>query len=103
MNQKSSVIQILKSVQRVLTSDMKISMDGRGRYLDNIFIERLWRPLKQEAVYLHELTDGFVAERVIREWIKFYNTDRPHTAPFILTLEPPANWGRFMITKPDTP
>ena len=84
-------------------ADVKISMDGRWRYLDNIFIERLWLPLKLEAVYLHELTDGFVAERVIREWIKFYNTDRPHTAPFILTLEPPANWGRFMITKPDTP
>ena len=59
---------------------VKISMDGRGRYLDNIFIERLWRSLKQEAVYLHELTDGFVAERVIGEWITFYNTDRPHTA-----------------------
>jgi len=59
---------------------VKISMDGRGRYLDNIFIERLWRSLKQEAVYLHELTDGFVAERVISEWITFYNTDRPHTA-----------------------
>jgi putative transposase len=56
-------------------ADVKISMDGRGRYLDNIFIERLWRSLKQEAVYLHELTDGFVAERVIREWITFYNTD----------------------------
>ena len=59
---------------------VKVSMDGRGRYLDNIFIERLWRSLKQEAVYLHELTDGFVAERVISEWITFYNTDRPHTA-----------------------
>jgi putative transposase len=59
---------------------VKISMDGRGRYLDNIFIERLWRSLKQEAMYLYELTDGFVAERVIREWIKFYNIDRPHTA-----------------------
>jgi putative transposase len=59
---------------------IKISMDGRGRYLDNIFIERLWRSLKQEAVYLHELTDGFVAKRVIDEWITFYNTDRPHTA-----------------------
>ena len=59
---------------------VKISMDGRGCYLDNIFIERLWRSLKQEAVYLHELTDGFVAERVISEWIMFYNTDRPHTA-----------------------
>ena len=61
-------------------ADVKISMDGRGRYLDNIFIERLWRSLKQEAVYLRELTDGFVAERVIGEWITFYNTDRPHTA-----------------------
>jgi putative transposase len=39
---------------------VKISMDGRGRYLDNIFIEGLWRSLKQEAVYPHELTDGFV-------------------------------------------
>lgn len=55
-------------------------IDGRGRYLDNIFIERRWRSLKQEAVYLHELTDVFVAECVIREWITFYNTDRPHTA-----------------------
>ncbi len=59
---------------------IKISMDGRGRYLDNIFIERLWRSLKQEAVYLHELTDGFVAKRVIRNWITFYNSERPHTA-----------------------
>jgi putative transposase len=40
-------------------SDIKISMVGRGRYLDNIFIERLWRLLKQEAVYLHEITDSF--------------------------------------------
>ncbi len=57
-----------------------ISMDGRGRYMDNIFIERLWRSLKYEAVYLHELTDGFKAERVIGEWIDFYNTERPHSA-----------------------
>ena len=57
-----------------------ISMDGRGRCMDNIFIERLWRSLKYEAVYLHEMTDGFAAERVIGEWIAFYNTDRPHSA-----------------------
>jgi putative transposase len=61
-------------------ADVKISMDGRGRYLDNIFIERLWRSLKQEAVYLHELQDGFQAKRVIKDWIRFYNTERPHTA-----------------------
>ncbi len=57
-----------------------ISMDGRGRCMDNIFIERLWRSLKYEAVYLHELVDGFVAERVIGEWIDFYNTERPHSS-----------------------
>ena len=55
-------------------------MDERSRYLDNIFIERLWRSLKQEAIYLYELQDGFQAERVIRSWISFYNADRPHTA-----------------------
>jgi len=59
---------------------VSISMDGRGRCMDNIFIERLWRSLKYEAVYLHELTDGFKAERVIGEWIDFYNTERPHSA-----------------------
>ncbi len=57
-----------------------ISMDGRGRCMDNIFIERLWRSLKYEAVYLHELADGFQAERVIGDWIDFYNTERPHSA-----------------------
>ncbi len=59
---------------------VQVSMDGRGRCMDNIFIERLWRSLKYEAVYLHELTDGFRAERVIDEWIDFYNTERPHSA-----------------------
>ena len=55
-------------------------MDGRGRYLDTIFIERLWRSLKQEAIYLSELQDGFQAQRVIQDWIDFYNTERPHSA-----------------------
>ncbi len=64
-----------------------ISMDGRGRCMDNRashrpmgLIERLWRSLKYEAVYLHDLTDGFKAEQVIGEWIGFYNTERPHSA-----------------------
>ena len=59
---------------------IRCSMDGRGRCLDNVFIERLWRSLKYEAVYLHELADGFVAQRVIDEWIEFYNDVRPHSA-----------------------
>ncbi len=61
-------------------ADVAISMDGRGRCMDNVFIERLWRSLKYEAVYLHELADGFTAERVIGDWIDFYNTARPHSA-----------------------
>ena len=44
---------------------VRISMDGRGRFLDNIFIERLWRSLKYEAVYLHELTSGLEARGII--------------------------------------
>ena len=42
--------------------------------------ERLWRLLEYEAVHLHELADGFHAERVISDWIEFYNTERPHSA-----------------------
>ena len=60
-------------------AEVTISMDGRGRCMDNIFIERLWRSLKYEAVYLHELTDGFKAEQVIGDWVNFYNTERPHS------------------------
>ena len=77
-------------------ANVKISMDVRGRYLDNIFIERLWRSLKQEAVYLHELQDGFQAKRVIKDWINFYNTERPHTA---LDKRPPDD--AFFDTEPN--
>ena len=59
---------------------VRVSMDGRGRYLDNIFIERLWRSLKYEAVYLQDIADGFAAQRVVDDWINFYNQERPHAA-----------------------
>ena len=65
---------------QVLAAGIRCSMDGRGAYLDNVFIERLWRSLKYEAVYLHELADGFQAERVIGAWFSFYNASRPHSA-----------------------
>ena len=65
---------------RLHDADVQISMDGRGHCMDNIFIERLWRSLKYEAVYLVEMTDGFHAERVIGEWIEFYNATRPHSS-----------------------
>ena len=65
---------------RLQAAGIRISMDGRGRYMDNIFIERLWRSLKYEAIYLHEIADGFQARRLIRDWIGFYNAERPHSA-----------------------
>ena len=61
-------------------------MDGRDRYLAIIFIERLWHSQKYVAVYLHELMDGFVAERVIGEWINYYDTERRHSSPGDKTL-----------------
>jgi putative transposase len=61
-------------------SGIQISMDGRGRCMDNIFIERLWRSLKYEAVYLTEMTDGFTARRVIGQWLDFYSHIRPHSS-----------------------
>ncbi len=57
-----------------------ISMDGKGRFLDNIFIERLWRSLKYEEVYLRAYEDIKQARAGIAEWIRFYNFDRPHQA-----------------------
>ena len=77
---------------------IKISMDGRGRYLDNIFTERLWRSLKQEAVYLHEITNGFQAKRIIDDWIGFYNSERPHT-PLDKRTPDPASCTRAQIRK----
>jgi putative transposase len=59
---------------------IQISMDGKGRYLDNIFIERLWRSLKYEEVYLKAYEDIKEARVSIAEWIRFYNFDRPHQA-----------------------
>lgn len=60
--------------------EIRISMDGRGRCMDNVFIERLWRSLKYEAVYLHDLADGRDARHVIGAWMRFYNAERPHSA-----------------------
>ena len=65
---------------RLQAAGIRISMDGRGRCMDNIFIERLWRSLKYEAIYLHEIADGFTARRLIRDWMGFYNAERPHSA-----------------------
>jgi putative transposase len=57
-----------------------ISMDGRGRFMDNIFIERLWRSIKYEEVHLKAYADGREARAGIGAWIEFYNFRRPHQA-----------------------
>lgn len=63
---------------RLRRSGARISMDGKGRFLDDIFIERLWRTLKYECVYLHAWEGGSDAKAGIRKWMTFYNHQRPH-------------------------
>jgi putative transposase len=57
-----------------------ISMDGRGRAIDNVFIERLWRSVKYEEVYLKEYADGWDAEASLSSYFRFYNQERIHQA-----------------------
>ena len=59
---------------------IRISMDGRGRWLDNVFIERLWRSLKYECVYLHAFETGSELRAGLAGWITHYNGQRPHSA-----------------------
>ena len=72
---------------RLRRPGIRISMDGKGRYLDNIFIERLLRTLKYEFVYLHAWETGSQACAGVRKWTEFYNHRRPHKA---LGDRPPA-------------
>ena len=61
-------------------AEVAISMDGRGRCMDNIFIERLWRSLKDECVYLDAFHDGPQARQQIGTWVRYYNEERPHSS-----------------------
>lgn len=62
----------------LLARDVHISMDGRGRALDNVFIERLWRTVKYEEIYLHEYEDGHALHARLSEYFHFYNHERSH-------------------------
>ncbi len=64
----------------LLDAEITISMDGKGRCMDNVFIERLWRSLKYEEVYLHAYETVADAKAGIGSWISFYNVSRPHQA-----------------------
>jgi len=55
-------------------------MDGKGRWMDNVFIERLWRSLKYECVYLRGFETGSEARRGLEAWMRYYNDERPHSA-----------------------
>ena len=63
---------------RLESRDVAISMDGRGRAIDNVFIERLWRSVKYEEVYLKDYTDGWAAEASLAAYFRFYDHERIH-------------------------
>ena len=80
---------------------IRISMDGRGRWMDNVFIERLWRSLKYEDIYLKGYADGREAKAGIAAWIAFYNLQRPHQA--LGDRMPMAVWRAGVIGAVDKP
>jgi len=73
-------------IQLLKANEIQISMDGKGRALDNIFIERLWRSVKQEYVYLNPCETGQELWAGLNEYFRFYNTERPHQS---LNNQPP--------------
>jgi putative transposase len=61
-------------------ADVKISMDGKGRWMDNVMVERLWRTLKYGCVYLNAFETGSEARDGIGKWFERYNGRRPHSS-----------------------
>jgi putative transposase len=71
---------------RLETAGMHISMDGRGRALDNVFVERLWRTVKYEEVYLKDYGTPREAIQGLEQFFQLYNRERPHQALGYQTL-----------------
>ena len=69
----------LAFTQVLITAGIRISMDGKGRWMDNVFIERLWRSLKYECIYLHAFETGLTLHAGLEQWISHYNARRPHS------------------------
>jgi putative transposase len=67
-------------IDAVESAGVDVSMDGRGRWIDNRFIERLWRSAKYEDIYLQDYGDGLAAGRGLGRWFDRYNQERPHQA-----------------------
>ena len=76
---------------RLLAGNIQISMDGRGRALDNIFVERLWRTVKYELIYLNEYQTAAQLRIALEHYFLFYNTQRFHQS---LDYQTPAKWYR---------
>lgn len=72
-------------IDELKEAKVKISMDGKGRWIDNRMIERLWRSLKYECVYLRAFETGSQARGDIGKWLAYYNAERPHSTHGILT------------------
>lgn len=75
-------------IKALTDNEIKISMDGKGRALDNIFVERLWRSVKYEHIYLNVYTDGLSLWKGLDGYFWFYNQERPHQS---LAYKTPAN------------
>ena len=73
----------------LIDKEIKISMDGKGRALDNIFIERFWRTIKYEHIYLRAYSDGRELQEGLSNYFRFYNQDRKHQS---LGYQTPASW-----------
>jgi putative transposase len=70
----------LRFTEVLIAAGVQVSMDGRGRWMDNVFIERLWRSLKYECVYMNAFETGSETRAGLRRWIDYYNAERPHSA-----------------------
>jgi len=70
----SAFLSVLKE------NEIRISMDGKGRAIDNVFVERLWRTVKYEHVYLHPHDDGHEVEKGLETYFGYYNAERSHTS-----------------------
>ena len=75
---QGSQFSSIEWIKVLVEHEIQISMDGKGRCFDNIFVERLWRSVKQEEVYLNEYADAWEAEDRLRKYFEFYNHRRPH-------------------------
>ena len=67
-------------IETLAAQGVKISMDGKGRFMDNLFIERLWRSLKYEEVFIKAYTSVAEARQSLGAWLSFYNNERKHQA-----------------------